>query len=77
MYRYLQFSHLGRNNFCGEKLLHPEIATPDEIAEVAFSEARKHLMSRDINCVFDAEKNEGTVFAGFRGVGKFSVVEKE
>lgn len=76
MSRYLQFTNVGRKKFSGKKLLHPEITTPDEIAEVAFFEARKHLMSRDVNCVYDSEKNEGLVSAGFHVVGRFTIVNK-
>lgn len=77
MNRYLQFSNVGRSKFSGKKLLHPEISHPDEIAEVAFLEARKHLMSRDVNCVYDLAKNKGSVFAGVRTVGSFSIIESK
>jgi hypothetical protein len=50
--------------------------TPDDIAAMAFKEARKHLISAGVETVYNQEKNEGSVFAGFRCVGKFKVKEE-
>jgi len=49
--------------------------SPDDIASIAFREARKHLISANVNAIYDAEKNEGTICAGFHTVGKFWVVK--
>lgn len=47
---------------------------PDTIAEFALREARKHLASSNVECVYDKDKNRGSIFAGFHTVGHFSVL---
>lgn len=73
--RYLQFENVGRAKFSGKRLLHPEITSPDEIAQVACEEACQHLMSRDVHATYDSEINKGNVFAGGRNVGGFAISE--
>lgn len=77
MTRILRFENVGRSKWSGDKKLHPEHQTPDEIADAAYEEARKHLMSHDVEAVYDASTNKGTIEAGFHTAGHFTVIEVE
>ncbi len=70
----LLLKNIGRNNFTG-KIEIPDNSTPDEITESAYNAARVHLLSNNVDVSYDANTNEGFVFAGFRTVGEFSVVK--
>lgn len=76
MKRYLQFENVGRSHFSGRKLLHTEITTPDEIANVAYDIVRNYLMSQDIECTYDSETNTGLVHTGFHTAGRFFIVSE-
>ena len=57
---------LGRDNFNGEFTFE---GNQDEINKQIIEEIGKHLLSSDIEVI------EGTIFAGFRTVGKIEVSE--
>jgi len=40
MARYLQFENVGRSKYSNKKLLHPEITSPDDIAQVVMNQYR-------------------------------------
>ena len=63
----VQFINLGRNNFNATM----QLKTPAAIRK----EVKKHLMSRDIDYVYDERKDEYTVFAGIRAVGTIKISE--
>jgi len=46
-----------------------------EIATLALSEARKHLMSSNVECIYNKQTNEGVINVGFHIVGHFRVVK--
>ena len=69
----IQLINVGRGKFCG--VIESAKDDADSIAEAAYREARKHLMSRDIEATYDAETNHGTIEAGFHSVGIFSVIK--
>ena len=75
----IQFIEVGRQNFSETvTFVVPRKNykfSPDDIAALAFREARKHLHSANVNAIYNSEKNEGTVYAGFHMVGKFRVVK--
>lgn len=71
----IKFDNLGRENYSGSIPVDTSLGlSAEDIAAFAYGEAVKHLMSRDVQCVYDSKKNEGLVFAGFHKVGKFTVV---
>lgn len=72
---FIQFKDVGRDNYNG-KVKIPDNLTPDEIAERAYRHIAKSnvLLSRSIDTEYNAITNEGSVVAGFRTVGGFSVV---
>jgi len=73
MIKYLQFRDVGRGKYSGKILLPKTKLNPDEIADLACKEARKHLTSHDVETYFDAQSNEGVIFAGLRKIGTFYI----
>ena len=71
--RYLLLRNVGRGKGSCRKLLHPEIETPDEIAEVAAGEAKQFVMSRDVGAIYYPAANHGIITVGFHSVGTFTV----
>jgi len=67
---------VGRGHFNGvinipDKLL--DRLGPNDIAAIVLREARKHLISVNVEVFVDLEKCEGTIFAGFHSVGKIKI----
>jgi hypothetical protein len=69
------FERLGRNHSVPP--LTVDSADPDVIAEAVYREARKHLVSRDVEVEVDLTAGQVFVFAGFRngGGGRVEVTE--
>lgn len=64
---------MGRSKWNGEIEI-PDNLEPDDIAGFAYREAGKHLASAYPEAIYNAETNEGRIYAGFHCVGSFAVV---
>jgi len=72
----IKFTDVGRQKWDGEITIEDNL-NADQIAELAYRRAREFLVSAYPDIIYDAEKNIGTIFAGFHTVGSFCVeVEK-
>lgn len=78
----IQFKDVGRERFSEAVTFNiPNVSeaeglSPDDIAALAFKVALEHLLSSAVQCVYNSEKNEGTIYAGLHVAGKFSVVKE-
>lgn len=68
------FADLGRGRWNGRVIV-KDNAPSGEIAEIAYRESLKHLLSRFPDTQYDADTNEGIVTVGSRVVGHFKVEE--
>lgn len=72
----IEYQNIGRSKF-GDTIEYnvSDELSADDVAWIAFAEARKHLVSVGVETAYDADKNEGSVFAGFHSVGKFKLAK--
>jgi len=73
----IEFDKVGREEWSDRvtfKLPKDYKPTADDIAALAYREARNHLSSMSVLCVYHMDKNEGNIYAGFHHVGSFKVV---
>jgi hypothetical protein len=63
----VQFINVGRNNFNATMQLKTVAAIRKEV--------KKHLLSRSVDFVYDEEKDEYAVLAGFHEVGTIKISE--
>jgi len=66
----LVFENVGRGQWNGSIDI-PDNSTPNQVAEFAYREARRHLITRFPMLTYDANANEGVITAGFHNAGKF------
>ena len=72
----IRFINVGREKFSDIVTFKvPKHFSANDIATLAYKEVRKHLISSGIEAIYDSEKNEGKIFAGFHKVGEFKVVK--
>ena len=69
----IQFNDVGSGHYSGAVQVSNGLSV-QEIAEIAYEEARKRLLSSGVYVEYDDTKNEGIVRAGFHTVGTFKVV---
>lgn len=73
----IEYQDIGRERWSGKITYSRTIErTPDDIAELACTEASKHLYSNAIDATYNPETNQGRIFVGgTRQVGRFKVAE--
>lgn len=70
----IEFNNLGRGKLTFIIPYNGAANNPDGIAEAAQREARKHTVSRFIDALYDMDKNEGQIVAGYRPIGTFKLI---
>lgn len=68
----LIFENVGRENWSGSIEI-PANLHADDIAELAYKEVKKHLVSSEPDTEYNANTNKGKVYAGFHHVGDFHI----
>ena len=70
----IQFSRIGRHNNVAIPVKSDDF---EVIAKKLEKEAKKYLISSDVELIYNSQTKKGNLIAGFQNVGEFEIIQKE